>query len=177
MSAICSARADDGGDSRLHPPHYFRRDKPAEARRRLDSTFACSRGKAPIPPPPPNQNPLSPRRRRLPKCSTSRKNRTPPPREDSSSSKERRPPPKPVLKPEWTPSTQEALVSEPVAHKTAGELGKLMGSMFVSTGNTLDDVVRQLLKPMLKEWLDANLPQIVEAEVAKEIDRIRRMSR
>ena len=41
----------------------------------------------------------------------------------------------------------------------------------------LDDVVRELLKPMLKEWLDENLPQLVEAEVAKEIDRIRRMSR
>ena len=52
-----------------------------------------------------------------------------------------------------------------------------MGSMMVSTGNTLDDVVRELLKPMLKEWLDANLPQLVEAEVAKEIDRIRRMAR
>ncbi|HVY90902.1 MAG TPA: DUF2497 domain-containing protein, partial [Hyphomonadaceae bacterium] len=69
------------------------------------------------------------------------------------------------------------LVSEPVASRTAGELGRLMGSMMVSTGNTLDDVVRELLKPMLKEWLEANLPQIVEAEVAKEIDRIRRMSR
>jgi cell pole-organizing protein PopZ len=30
---------------------------------------------------------------------------------------------------------------------------------------------------MLKEWLDANLSAIVEAEVAKEIDRIRRMAR
>jgi cell pole-organizing protein PopZ len=64
-----------------------------------------------------------------------------------------------------------------VASQTAGALGRLMGSMMVSTGNTLDDVVRELLKPMLKEWLDANLSQLVEAEVAKEIDRIRRMSR
>lgn len=87
------------------------------------------------------------------------------------------PAPKPAPQPEWRPPVQDTLVSEPVANKAAGELGKLMGSMFVSTGNTLDDVVRQLLKPMLKEWLDANLTQIVEAEVAKEIDRIRRMSR
>jgi uncharacterized protein len=80
--------------------------------------------------------------------------------------------------PEWTPPpAQKPLVSDPVASQTAGALGRLMGSMMVSTGNTLDDVVRELLKPMLKEWLDANLPQIVEAEVAKEIDRIRRMSR
>jgi hypothetical protein len=87
------------------------------------------------------------------------------------------PPPEP--KTEWRapPADVRTLVSEPVANRAAGELGRLMGSMMVSTGNTLDDVVRELLKPMLKDWLEANLPQIVEAEVAKEIDRIRRMSR
>ena len=72
---------------------------------------------------------------------------------------------------------QETLTSEPVAHQAAGSLSKLMGSMLVSSGATLDDVVRELMKPMLKEWLDANLSAIVEAEVAKEIDRIRRMAR
>ncbi len=82
--------------------------------------------------------------------------------------------------PEWNPQPaqpQRPLVSDPVANHASAALGKLMGSMFVSSGNTLDDVVRDLLKPLLKEWLDANLPHIVEAEVAKEIDRIRRMSR
>jgi len=78
---------------------------------------------------------------------------------------------------EWRPIDQNTLTSEPVASQAAGALSKLMGSMLVSSGATLDDVVRELLKPMLKEWLDANLPQIVEAEVAKEIDRIRRMAR
>lgn len=38
--------------------------------------------------------------------------------------------------------------------------------------NTLDGLVRSLLKPMLKEWLDARLPQLVEEMVAKEIARI-----
>jgi len=78
---------------------------------------------------------------------------------------------------EWRPMNQETLTSEPVAHQAAGSLSKLMGSMLVSSGATLDDVVRELMKPMLKEWLDANLSAIVEAEVAKEIDRIRRMAR
>jgi cell pole-organizing protein PopZ len=97
------------------------------------------------------------------------------------------PPPPPVIKAapppapkaEWTPPSAptETLTSAPVAQHAAGALGKLMGSMLVSTGGTLDDVVRELLKPMLKEWLDANLTNIVEAEVAKEIDRIRRLSR
>jgi cell pole-organizing protein PopZ len=90
------------------------------------------------------------------------------------------PAPKPVAaaapEPERKHSMQKAIVSDPVATKAAGALGKLMGSMMVSTGNTLDDVVREMMKPMLKEWLDANLPQLVESEVAKEIDRIRRMA-
>lgn len=87
------------------------------------------------------------------------------------------PKPAPAPKAEWRPMEQETLTSEPVAHQTAGSLSKLMGTMLVSSGATLDDVVRELMKPMLKQWLDANLPQIVEAEVAKEIDRIRRMAR
>ncbi len=85
--------------------------------------------------------------------------------------------PAPARKAEWTPPMQDTLVSEPVASQTAGALGKLMGTMMVTSGNTLDDVVRAMLKPLLKEWLDANLTQLVEAEVAKEIDRIRRMAR
>ncbi len=90
------------------------------------------------------------------------------------------PPPRPQAtapQAEWRPMTQETLTSEPVAHHAAGSLSKLMGSMLVSSGATLDDVVREMMKPMLKEWLDANLSAIVEAEVAKEIDRIRRMAR
>ena len=88
----------------------------------------------------------------------------------------------PAPKAEWTPppapvAPTETLTSAPVAHHAASALGKLMGSMLVSSTGTLDDVVRELLKPMLKEWLDANLPQLVEAEVAKEIDRIRRLAR
>lgn len=38
--------------------------------------------------------------------------------------------------------------------------------------NTLDGLVRSMLRPMLKEWLDANLPAMVQDMVAKEIARI-----
>ena len=71
----------------------------------------------------------------------------------------------------------DGIVDDAAAQKAAGALGKLMGSMMVSSNNTLDDVVRELLRPMLKEWLDANLPGLVEAEVSRELDRIRRMAR
>jgi cell pole-organizing protein PopZ len=39
-------------------------------------------------------------------------------------------------------------------------------------GRTMEDVVIDALRPMLKEWLDAHLPALVEAMVAKEISRI-----
>jgi uncharacterized protein len=38
--------------------------------------------------------------------------------------------------------------------------------------NTLEGLVRDMLKPMLKEWLDAQLPELVESMVAREIARI-----
>lgn len=43
----------------------------------------------------------------------------------------------------------------------------------VRSGETsLEGLTRELMKPMLKEWLDTNLPGIVEAMVAREIERI-----
>jgi len=39
-------------------------------------------------------------------------------------------------------------------------------------GNTLEGLVREMLRPMMKEWLDANLSKLVERMVAKEIARI-----
>ncbi len=41
-------------------------------------------------------------------------------------------------------------------------------------GHTLEDVVREMLKPLLKDWLDRNLPGIVEAQVQAEVERISR---
>jgi cell pole-organizing protein PopZ len=41
-------------------------------------------------------------------------------------------------------------------------------------GPTIDDLARSLLRPMLKDWLDANLSGIVEAAVKKEVERISR---
>jgi len=39
-------------------------------------------------------------------------------------------------------------------------------------GNTLEALVRELLRPMLKDWLDAKLPELVEVLVSREIARI-----
>ncbi|ALJ15380.1 DUF2497 domain-containing protein [Sphingopyxis macrogoltabida] len=42
----------------------------------------------------------------------------------------------------------------------------------VPAARTMEDVVLDALRPMLKDWLDTNLPSLVEAMVAKEISRI-----
>jgi uncharacterized protein len=44
---------------------------------------------------------------------------------------------------------------------------------FVS-GNTVEAMVAEMLRPLLKDWLDNNLPGIVQAAVQKEVERIAR---
>ena len=39
---------------------------------------------------------------------------------------------------------------------------------------SLEDVVRETLRPMLKSWLDENLSRVVEGMVQAEIERVTR---
>jgi cell pole-organizing protein PopZ len=41
-----------------------------------------------------------------------------------------------------------------------------------SGGPTIEDIVREELRPLLKAWLDTNLPPIVERLVRAEIERV-----
>lgn len=69
------------------------------------------------------------------------------------------------------------LTEESTADAAAGALGKLISKMDIGGENTLEGMVRELLKPMMKEWLDDNLPKIVEEKVEAEVQRIARMAR
>ena len=73
----------------------------------------------------------------------------------------------------------ESILSKPTTTAAAGSLARLAGSLRIAdtSGQTVEGVVRELLKPMLKEWLDQNLAAIVEARVEAELERIARMSR
>jgi cell pole-organizing protein PopZ len=52
-----------------------------------------------------------------------------------------------------------------------------VSATFVGNGHrTLEDMVIELMRPLLKDWLDQNLPVIVERLVQKEIDRIAKRS-
>lgn len=73
------------------------------------------------------------------------------------------------------PPPVEGLVSEHVAAAAAATFGRLSSSILMpAEGRTLEDVVREMLRPMLQQWLDDNLPGIVQQAVEAEVDRISR---
>ncbi len=72
---------------------------------------------------------------------------------------------------------EDVLMSGPAsefAMDQFGVLSDLLTTGYQGAGNTLEDLVREMLKPMLQSWLDQNLPSIVERMVAKEIARLAR---
>ncbi|HEX6979361.1 MAG TPA: DUF2497 domain-containing protein [Alphaproteobacteria bacterium] len=83
-----------------------------------------------------------------------------------------------------TPVTglSEQLVSEQAASAAASALSGLravrsreIASVRLGNGGaTLEEIVRSELRPLLKAWLDENLPSVVERIVEREIDRITR---
>jgi cell pole-organizing protein PopZ len=73
------------------------------------------------------------------------------------------------------PAPAEALVSEPAATAAASAFGALSAAIAMPRGDrTLEDVVRELLRPLLQQWLDENLPGIVQQAVESEVERIAR---
>jgi len=69
---------------------------------------------------------------------------------------------------------EEALVSGKAAKASKAAMAALANVTVdpKADENTLDGLVREMLRPMLKEWLDANLPDLVERVVAREVARI-----
>lgn len=73
-----------------------------------------------------------------------------------------------------SPAQTQGLVSGKAAKASKAALAAL-DSVRIDPdagANTMDGLVREMLKPMLKEWLDANLPELVERVVAREVARI-----
>jgi uncharacterized protein len=50
----------------------------------------------------------------------------------------------------------------------------LLASRFIQHSDVVIDLTREMLRPMLKTWLDDNLPLIVERLVTAEIERVAR---
>jgi cell pole-organizing protein PopZ len=75
-------------------------------------------------------------------------------------------------------ANNERLVSDVAALAAATAFGRLASAPRARrepplvAGRPLDDIVRELLRPLLQTWLDENLPDLVERLVQAEIARI-----
>ncbi len=78
--------------------------------------------------------------------------------------------------PAYAPMAREdSILSQHVADSAASHFGSLAQTVFMpGEGRTLEDVVKELLRPLLKDWLDTHLSAIVEAKVQSEVERISR---
>jgi uncharacterized protein len=76
------------------------------------------------------------------------------------------------------PSAEEdRLLSQTTDHSVSHAFNLLTHTVLTRNARTLEDLVTEMLRPMLKEWLDLNLPPLVERLVRAEIERVARGSR
>jgi cell pole-organizing protein PopZ len=87
------------------------------------------------------------------------------------------PPPPPVVAPEHQPEPRSELLSAATSASIAGAFSSLSNTLLTGNARTLEDLVKDMMKPMLKTWLDDNLPSIVERLVKAEIERVARGGR
>ncbi|HEY6860365.1 MAG TPA: DUF2497 domain-containing protein [Pseudolabrys sp.] len=77
-----------------------------------------------------------------------------------------------TTKPE--PSPHRALISNETIAAVDSAFNTLAHTVIGQNARTLEDLVREMLRPMLKSWLDDNLPGMVERIVRAEIERVSR---
>jgi len=88
------------------------------------------------------------------------------------------PAPAPAPAPRPAPAPSAGLVSDRTAAAASSAFGALTGAIQVpKSDRTLEDVTRDLLRPLLQAWLDENLPRIVEEQVRIEVERLSRQGR
>ena len=93
-------------------------------------------------------------------------------------------PPPSIPQPEARPMA-ESLMAPEAAAAAASSMGSLLRTLVSERqqvavhrgGPTIEDVVREEIRPLLKEWLDTNLPPLVERLVRQEIERVARGGR
>jgi len=72
---------------------------------------------------------------------------------------------------------KDAIIDDVTESATAGAFASLNQvvedkALVAERGDRIGDLVQEALRPMLKEWLEANLKGIVERAVTKEVKRI-----
>jgi hypothetical protein len=89
------------------------------------------------------------------------------------------PPPRAAEAPRQPPAAEFAapapgLMSESTTAAVDSAFNALAQTVLVQNARTLEDLVREMLRPMLRGWLDDNLPGMVERIVKAEIERVAR---
>ena len=71
----------------------------------------------------------------------------------------------------------DRLLSAQTNAAVSAAFGSLATTILSENSRTIEDLVREMLRPMLKAWLDDNLPGLVERMVRAEIERVSRGGR
>jgi cell pole-organizing protein PopZ len=71
-------------------------------------------------------------------------------------------------------AARERLLSTSTDTNVTSSFNMLAHTVLTQNARTLEDLVKDMLKPMLKGWLDENLPTMVERLVRAEIERVTR---
>jgi cell pole-organizing protein PopZ len=85
-------------------------------------------------------------------------------------------PPEPVRAPAApaAPVYDSGLISGDTVAAVDRAFNSLAHTVLGNNARTLEDLVKEMLRPMLKSWLDDNLPGLVERIVRAEIERVSR---
>ena len=68
----------------------------------------------------------------------------------------------------------QPILSQSTVSAVESAFNTLAHTVLSSNARTLEDLVKEMLRPMLKSWLDDNLPGLVERIVKAEIERVSR---
>jgi len=72
------------------------------------------------------------------------------------------------------PAARPAILSEHTGRQVAAAFGELSDAFASRSKKTFDEMAEEMLRPMLQDWLDNNLPTLVERLVREEIERVAR---
>jgi len=68
----------------------------------------------------------------------------------------------------------QPILSQSTVSAVESAFNTLAHTVLSNNARTLEDLVKEMLRPMLKSWLDDNLPGLVERIVKAEIERVSR---
>ncbi len=83
----------------------------------------------------------------------------------------------PMPDPDLSSDMAEQLLEPTTQSAVASTFARLSNLSTIGSGVTIEAMIREMMRPMLKDWLDENLPSIVERMVESEIARVSRGGR